>query len=126
MGDFNDVCSNEEKWGGRMREEWSFHDFKNFIQETQMIDIGFEGNPWTWCNQWKTGEIKQRLDRGLSSGGWHNLFEHTKCTHIESLGSDHSMLILDTMPGEHKKRKKFFFDKRWTQREGIGEVIKKA
>ncbi|XP_071906010.1 uncharacterized protein [Coffea arabica] len=126
MGDFNDVCSNEEKWGGRMREEWSFHDFRRFIQENQLIDVGFEGNPWTWSNQWQTGEIKQRLDRGLSSGGWHNLFEHTRCTHIESLGSDHSMLILDTMPGARTKRKKFFFDKRWIQREGIKEVVKKT
>ena len=29
--------------GGRHREEWSFYEFRNFIQENGMIDIGFEG-----------------------------------------------------------------------------------
>nr|XP_027120622.1 uncharacterized protein LOC113737621 [Coffea arabica] len=95
-------------------------------EENQLVDIGFKGNPWTWCNQWQDGEIRQRLDSELSSGGWSNIFEHPKCTHLESLASDHSMLILDTISGKRKKRKKFFFDKRWIQREGIGEVIKKA
>ena len=46
-GDFNDILSNKEKWGGRWREEKSFSDFKNFINNNQMIDIGFERNPWT-------------------------------------------------------------------------------
>ena len=51
LGDFNNLCSNEEKWGGRHRKEWSFYDFKNFIHENGMIYIGFERNPWTWSNQ---------------------------------------------------------------------------
>ena len=29
--DFNDITSNFEKWGGRCRAEWSFTDFRNFI-----------------------------------------------------------------------------------------------
>ena len=30
-GDFNDLVSNDEKWGGIRREEKSFHDFRDFI-----------------------------------------------------------------------------------------------
>lgn len=33
-GDFNDIVSNEEKWGGNWREKRSFWDFKNFIMTT--------------------------------------------------------------------------------------------
>ena len=78
-GDFNDILSNEEKWGGRWREEKSFSDFKNFINDNQMVDIGFERNPWTWSNNWEEiGEVRERLDRGLYSLDWSLLWEKIK------------------------------------------------
>ncbi|XP_071928063.1 uncharacterized protein [Coffea arabica] len=43
--------SGEEKWGGRRRHESSFKEFNRFIKENELIDLGFEGKPWTWCNQ---------------------------------------------------------------------------
>ena len=60
-GDFNDIVSNEEQWGGRRREEWTFRDFKQFIADNELIDVGFDGNPWTWCNNWK---MKEKLNKG--------------------------------------------------------------
>lgn len=76
---------------------------------------------------WEKGEIKQRLDRGLGTNEWVELFEKKKCTHIESLASDHSILLLDTMSDKKgKKKKRFFFDKRWIQKEGIKKVVKEA
>ena len=44
-GDFNDITSNEEKWGGRKREEGTFKYFRNFIEQNGLIDIGFKSNP---------------------------------------------------------------------------------
>ncbi|XP_071939977.1 uncharacterized protein [Coffea arabica] len=61
MGDFNDICSNGEKWGGNERSEGSLRDFKGFISENELVDIGFVGVPWTWCNTWEgEGEVKER------------------------------------------------------------------
>ena len=34
--------------------------------------------------------------------------------------------MLDTEPDKRKKRKRFYFDKRWIQKEGIQQVIEKA
>ncbi|XP_071906102.1 uncharacterized protein [Coffea arabica] len=66
MGDFNDITSNEEKWEGRVRDAKNFQDFREFINDNKLIDIGYEGKPWTWCNNWYgTREVKERLDRGL-------------------------------------------------------------
>ncbi|XP_071921713.1 uncharacterized protein [Coffea arabica] len=88
VGDFNDILSNEEKWEGVVREERSFKDFKEFIDQNSLIDIGFEGQPWTWSNHWDNeGEI-QTLER--------------------------------------KEKKRFYFDKRWLQREGVQQVVEKA
>ena len=67
-GDFNDITSNEEKYGGKAREDWSFGNFRSFIDENKLIDIGFEDNPSIWCNNWKNkGHVRQRLDRTLCS-----------------------------------------------------------
>ncbi|XP_071916215.1 uncharacterized protein [Coffea arabica] len=110
---FNDIASNKEKWGGRRREEWSFRDFKHFIADNDLIDVGFDGNPWTWCNNWENeGEIKQRLDRMLCTPTGFQRFDKTRCKHVDNYSSDHSMLVVDTEPVEEKRRKKFIFDKR--------------
>ncbi|XP_071905749.1 uncharacterized protein [Coffea arabica] len=126
-GDFNDILSNEEKWGGNWREDRSFKDFKDFLNENQLMDIGFEGHPWTWCNNWESeGEIRQRIDRGLCNYPWYKMFEKVSCKHLDTYASNHSMLLIDTKPGKIKKKKRFFFDKRWLQKEGITEVVKQA
>ncbi|XP_071916194.1 uncharacterized protein [Coffea arabica] len=52
-GDFNDIVSNEEKWGGTLRVERSLMEFKNFIDQNNLIAISFEGHPWTWSNHWE-------------------------------------------------------------------------
>ncbi|XP_027067539.1 uncharacterized protein [Coffea arabica] len=84
MGDFNDISSNGEKWGGRERSEGSFRDFNNFISGNELVDIGFVGVPWTWSNTWDgKGEVKERLDRCLGSVGWMQLHENVTCEHIE-------------------------------------------
>lgn len=111
-GEFNDIVSNEEKWEGLKGEERSFKTFKNFIFENRLVEIGFEGHPWTWSNHWdNVGEVKQRLDRCLSSCDWVQKFEGVVCQHIESFAANHSLLILDTEPEKRKKKKRFYFDK---------------
>ncbi|XP_071926048.1 uncharacterized protein [Coffea arabica] len=85
------------KWGGNLREERSFKDFKDFIDHNNLIDLGFEGQPWTWSNHWEDeGEIRQ------------------------------SILCLDTEPDKEKRKKKFYFDKKWLQKKGVQQVVEQA
>ncbi|XP_071900968.1 uncharacterized protein [Coffea arabica] len=125
-GDFNDIVSNDEKWGGTIREERSLRDFKDFIDQNKLTDLGYEGHPWTWSNHWEEeGEIRQRLDRCLSSYEWVQIVDKTRCQHLDTYASDHSMLFLDTEPHKEKRKKRFYFDKRWLQREGCQQVVEK-
>ena len=39
-------------WKGRIRDESSFNDFRGFINENELVDLGYVGTPWTWCNNW--------------------------------------------------------------------------
>nr|XP_027103245.1 uncharacterized protein LOC113724555 [Coffea arabica] len=127
VGDFNDICSNGEKWGGRERSEGSFRDFNSFISGKELVDIGYEGVPWTWSNTWEgKGEIKERLDRCLGSVGWVQMYEKATCEHVEKEASDHCLLILDTTPLQRRVKRRFYFDQRWAKDKTSHEVIKRA
>lgn len=67
-GDFNAIKNNEEKKGGRPRQESSFTGFRNFINEMGMGNIRYRGSTFTWANNRDSeGYIQERLDRFLGS-----------------------------------------------------------
>ncbi|XP_027166673.1 uncharacterized protein LOC113766707 [Coffea eugenioides] len=126
-GDLNDIPSNEEKWGGRSRPDSSFKDFREFIESNALIDLGFEGVPWTWSNQWEGGGlIQQRLDRCLANQGWIQQFKDARCTHVHKEASDHCIVLMDTEPAKKKYKRRFHFDQRWTYEEETNTVISNA
>lgn len=47
--DFNDIVSNNDKWGGRRRNSWSFKKFRGFFRSNELINIRY-GVLWTWCS----------------------------------------------------------------------------
>ena len=41
----------KKNWeGGKNREDWSFRDINECIEENQLVDVAFEGSSWTWSN----------------------------------------------------------------------------
>lgn len=126
-GDMNDILSHDEKWGGIRRGEFSFRVFRDFVNRNRLIDIGFEGIPWTWCNNWEgDGEIKERLDRVLCTTEWRKGHGKAKCVHIQNEASDHCMILLDTEPKSRKWKRRFYFDRSWLQHKEVGNIIKTA
>lgn len=126
-GDFNKIRSPLEKKGGRSRSVESCKGFQDFIQHMNMEEKGVQGNQTTWSNNWR-GEryIAARLDRFFGAAKWLVDNEKAVVKHIERYSSYHSMLLLDTKPDMEKKKKRFYFDKRWVDKPGIEEVIRKA
>lgn len=63
---FNKVMDQNEKLGSR--EVSTRHNFllKNFLEDAQGMDIGFNGNTFTWCN--KRGRLAN------IENGWTKLF----------------------------------------------------
>jgi hypothetical protein len=68
-----------------------------FIDLFVMIDLGFAGNPYTWCNNRQgLDSIKERLDRGLASPNWVYLHLDYSLLHLLALFSDHNPISLTT------------------------------
>lgn len=51
IGDFNDLLDENEKQGGRDVNLLSHVFLRNFSHNMRALDIGFTGNPFTWCNR---------------------------------------------------------------------------
>ncbi|KAF7822290.1 reverse transcriptase [Senna tora] len=96
LGDFNDILSNAEKSGGRIRSTGSLLEFQNLVFDCDWVDLGFKGSMFTWSNkQLEHEEIKERLDRCFCNLVARELFQNAQVINLEAIGSDHSPLIVD-------------------------------
>lgn len=65
--DFNSVMAKHEREGGSPYPSFhSLNSFCCFVQECDLIDVGFQGYPFTW----QQGDQKDRLDKILISLSW--------------------------------------------------------
>ncbi|XP_056687673.1 uncharacterized protein [Spinacia oleracea] len=95
MGDFNEVISQADKMGGRAFRPSQCQDLQSFINAAGLVDVGFNGNPYTWTNSRDGADmIKERLDRALFNASWLEQFPHTKVSHLPRTYSDHAPLII--------------------------------
>lgn len=68
FSDFNKIIHCFEKWGGRVRPEKQMNDFCEVLATSEQRDLGYEGSPFTWCNNREgEGRIFKRLDRFLAN-----------------------------------------------------------
>lgn len=77
IGDFNAVSSQREKRGGQLVACFSHFGLNSLINDFGLIDLGFNGNPFTW-NKGRQGQtnIRKLLDRSLANRYWRLLFPH--------------------------------------------------
>lgn len=97
MGDFNVVGSQKEKLGGQPFACSSKSDLSSFINDCGLVDLGFNGNPFSWNSGHHGGaNIKERLDRGLANHSWRVLFPNASISHYPAAALDHLPMILNS------------------------------
>ncbi|XP_072054898.1 uncharacterized protein [Arachis hypogaea] len=113
IGDFNAIKNQEEKEGERQKSSTSIQQFRDFINERRLVDIGYEGDKYTWSNrQFGENRIKDRLDRALVTNEWKGEFPATTLAHLSDSGSDHKVILLNTGGEERRVKKRFRFQER--------------
>uniref|UniRef100_A0A2N9HP80 Reverse transcriptase domain-containing protein n=1 Tax=Fagus sylvatica TaxID=28930 RepID=A0A2N9HP80_FAGSY len=114
-GDFNDVLSGEEKWGGNQPVASRITEYRNCMNTCGMIDLGFSGPKYTWTNgQDISTLIMQRLDRAWVNSDWRILFPEAYVTHLARTHSDHCPILLSLWPSIHNPLPRpFRFENFW-------------
>ena len=81
-GDFNELLHPDEYCGSGARPYHQIAEFWRAIDDCSLMDLGFKGPRFTWCNNRFQGNlVYERLDRGLCNQEWLNLFPHSKLFH---------------------------------------------
>lgn len=65
-----------------MRSEGQMEGFWDAVEVCGFVDLGFQGLPWIWDNRQEDHNIKVRLDRGLATTGFLDLFKYIKVWHV--------------------------------------------
>ena len=99
MGDFNEVLSDDEKFGGNPICQRRVRAIKECMDDCHMMDLGFSGPKYTWTNKRELGNLIQcRLDRCWVNPGWKELYPEACVTHLARVNSDHCLLLLRLHP----------------------------
>ncbi|KAL5862295.1 hypothetical protein ACOSQ3_003581 [Xanthoceras sorbifolium] len=56
-GDFNEILRGDEKDGGLVRMGSAMDGFREAVDSCNLLDMGFSGNKFTWCNRQFGGNV---------------------------------------------------------------------
>ncbi|KAJ4831613.1 hypothetical protein Tsubulata_014831 [Turnera subulata] len=93
-GDFNAVVEGSERLTRLGRPGQANALFVDCLLQTNLLDLGFVGNRFTW----KSGNQYARLDRFLSNSTWRTHFAEASVYHLPRVGSDHCPVLIRTGP----------------------------
>ncbi|KAK3212073.1 hypothetical protein Dsin_016779 [Dipteronia sinensis] len=84
IGDFDEILSDSDKFGGADRNWRTMSDFRETLEDCELENMGFIGPRFTWSNK-KAGNalIMERLDRSFCHKGWKVLFPHSFVRHLD-------------------------------------------
>ena len=127
LGDFNSLLQASDKLGGKPIDPSYSKGLGHFMRKQGLIDLGFQGNPYTWVNG-RSGNalIKERLDRGICNSAWRLFFPKASIINLPRLTSDHSPIIPVTTGTHSSLPKPFRFEAFWTRDSSSHQVISDA
>jgi hypothetical protein len=125
LGDFNDILSCDEKWGGNRPSNSRMLEFRNCLNACSMIDLGFSGPRFTWSNCHDVSYlIMERLDRALANLDWRILFPEATVSHLTRTHSDHCPLLLTLCPIiPHVLPRPFRFESIWFSHSDFPNIV---
>jgi hypothetical protein len=127
IGDFNECLWPSEHFSSSKRSQRQMIDFREILSHSDLHDLSFVGQPWTFNNKQAAGKnVKVRLDRMVASPSWMSWFPAASLWHISSSRSDHCPILLD-IKVEHKGKEHQQIDRyemMWEREESLYEEVK--
>lgn len=86
----------DEKNSGNDRDLNAISDFRNVVQDCNLMDMGSQGYLFTWSNR-RFGPyyIEEKLDRFLCSKDWADYFYNSTTTTLVNWSSDHNLILME-------------------------------
>ncbi|XP_073353716.1 uncharacterized protein [Aegilops tauschii subsp. strangulata] len=131
VGDFNEALFQADQSGGNLRSFNQMEDFRDFLAECGLADLGFSGYQFTWDNKREGDDnIQVRLDRAVCNGDFLSIFPETLVEHLMTEESDHQVILvraLETAPNEHARGPRpFRFEEAWTRHDQYDSMVEAA
>lgn len=102
--------------------------FKECLDKSNMIDIGFTGARFTWTNKRPIQSlIQERIDQFFVNPSWCLLNPDAKVVHLTRCHSDHYPVLLEAQPRVGVGRRKLFrFQSCWLFDPTFPRVVSQA
>ncbi|KAF5481578.1 hypothetical protein F2P56_002218 [Juglans regia] len=134
VGDFNEIITNDEKWGGKARPENQMEMFRELMRDGNLFDLGWRGDMYTWSNSHTYATFtKERLDRVVANPQWMNFYSETWVEVLVARTSDHKPLLVhinvqnpSTRMQVRQRKKGFKYEACWALDEECEVVLKEA
>ncbi|KAL6190619.1 hypothetical protein ACLB2K_037013 [Fragaria x ananassa] len=127
MGDFNNVASSEEKIGGRDPNTVYMHNFVSFLNNINVTSLPAEGLPFTWSNKHQDQTtIFEKLDRVVANPSWLQIFPSACVENLPMVGSDHSPVVLTTLPVKVIKTRSFRVEAVWQTHSDFPDLVRNS
>ncbi|XP_010481107.1 PREDICTED: uncharacterized protein LOC104759943 [Camelina sativa] len=123
LGDFNDILSNEEKFGGPQKSENSFKFFRKMLNTSGLHDLKVMGGKFTWTGQRYSYSIMSRIDRAVASADWQDMFPKAYVQLLDWIGYDHRPILIYTGEKRRTGCPLFRYDNRWRFNKEIKEEL---
>lgn len=108
-GDYNEILKMEEHSRVLNLISPGMRDFQDLVRDCKLMDLGFHGPLYTWCNKRNDGLICKKLDRVLMNGEWSQNFPQSFCVFEPGGCSDHLRGRIHLSSTLSKKRCPFKF-----------------
>ncbi|KAI3844889.1 hypothetical protein MKX03_008320, partial [Papaver bracteatum] len=119
IGDLNITINAQEKTSSAISAQSSIKKrIKEWLLQTDLLDITFLGHPYTWSNHIQaTHMVQSKLDRAMANSKWHEIFQSAKVHSLTAFGLYHSPILLHTNPVERDFKKPFRVYENWIQQD---------
>ncbi|TXG56665.1 hypothetical protein EZV62_017978 [Acer yangbiense] len=85
-----------EKIGGLEKSIYGMIRFRQAIDDSDLIDLGYSGSNFMWNNKREgKSNIQERIDRFFASNLWRDNFEYVMVEHLGFHTSDHHPILLN-------------------------------
>lgn len=128
IGDFKYILNESDKKGRRpFQVNRNVRDFRSLLCRKGIIDLGFGGPKFTWCNNRQSGaRVWEWIDRVFGFDLWLNMFPEASLMYLSRFASDHHPILLSLNGNLHIHKALFRFEKMQFYYNGIQEIVYQA